>query len=269
MSRWTIALFGVLATLLCLCAPVEAGERTPGIYCGVVVFDRWDGCTLYSGIYVMYVSEKTKQDLREYSGQAVQIDAQEVYQPINPGDGRIGKFKYLGAAPKKRNWVTLDGIHLESSVEVREDGKAVGTITVQNKGKAAVEVFSQELALTLLMKRKASEESWSAPDGPSFALITRQSFEIGGATPRSQAKGVEDGEPYSWTIGQENALPHTFTLGPKEKKQIHVQFELPDGQYDFLCGYGGGVHEERCLASNLSAFDVKDGKAKAIATKDR
>jgi len=257
-----------LGMLLCadLC---EAGLRTPGKYCGVVIFDRWDGCTLYSGIYVMYVSEKTKEGLRKYAGQAVQIDAKQVHQPINPGDGRIGKFEYLGAAPENRNWVKLEGISLESSVKVRGDGKAVATITVQNKGKGSVKLFSQELALTLLTRRAEAKGNWSVSDGPSFALITRHSLEIGSSTPRWQGKGIAGGKPYSWTIGKENALPHDFTVALEERKQIDVQFDLPDGEYDFLCGYGGGVHEGRCLASNLTAFDVKDGKAKVVKIKDR
>ena len=267
MRRWKVVVTCCLGVLLCavLC---EAGIRAPGKYCGVVIFDRWGGCTLYSGIYIMYVSEKTKEGLRKYAGQAVQIDAQEVHQPINPGDGRIGKFEYLGVAPEKRNWVKLKGINLKSSVKVREDGKAVATITVQNKGKDPVKLFSQELALTLLIKRAVSESSWSVSDGPSFALITRQSFEIG-ASPRWQGKGIAGGTPYSWTIGKENALPHDFTLAAEERKEINVQFELPDGQYDFLCGYGGGVHGGRCLASDLFAFDVKDGRAKVVQIEDR
>jgi len=90
----------------------EAGARAPGKYCGVVVFDRWGGGTLYSDIAVMYVSEKTKEELRAYAGQSIQIDAKEVCQPKNPGDGRIGKFEYLGPAPETRSWVKLKGLRL-------------------------------------------------------------------------------------------------------------------------------------------------------------
>ncbi len=93
MKQWRVSVAFCLVVLLW--APLcGAGRRGPGKYCGVAVFDRWDGCTLYSGVYLMYVSEKTKESLRKYAGQAVQIDAKEVYQPINPGDGRIGKFEY-------------------------------------------------------------------------------------------------------------------------------------------------------------------------------
>ena len=73
----------------------QGGERGPGKYCGVVIFDRWGGCTLYSGIYVMYVSEKVKNGLRPFAGRAVQIDAKKVNQPENPGDGLITQFEYF------------------------------------------------------------------------------------------------------------------------------------------------------------------------------
>jgi len=268
MKRWLVLGY-CIAALLGIGVVCEAGIRAPGKHSGVVIFDRWDGCMLYSGVYVMHISEKTKEGLRKHAGQAVQIDAKEVYQPINPGDGRIGKFEYLGAAPQNRNWVKLEGINLESSVKMRQDGKAVATITVWNKGKDPVKLFSQELALTLLMKRDVSKKSWSVSDGPSFALITRQSFEIGGSEPCWEGKGVAGGFPYSWTIGKENALPHDFTIAPEEKKRIDILLDFPDGQYDFLCGYGGGVHEGMSLASNLSAFDVKDGKADVVEIKDR
>ena len=272
MKRWPILLASCLVVLPGLGRISEAGIRGEGKYCGIPIFDRWDGCTLYSGICVMYISEKAKDALRPYAGQAIQIDATKVLQRINPGDGLISELSYLGPAPANRKWVALDGIRLLTSIKVGEDGKPVCSIVVENTGKEPVKVLRQELALTLLRKRGGSKQEMFgsiASDGPSFALITRQSFEIGGSDPRWNAKGVAAGKPYAWTIGKENALPHDFTLGPKERKQINVQFDLPDGQYDFLCGYGGGVHESKCLASNLSAFDVKDGKARLVEIEGR
>lgn len=265
--------FGAMALCIAVVAGAwmvcEAGIRSPGEYCGIVIFDRWDGCTLYSGIYVMYISEKVKEGLRKYAGQPVQIDAKEVSQPENPGDGLIGKFEYLGKAPADRNWVKAEGLHLESSITVGKDGKAIATITIENKGADAVKLFSQELAFTLLVKKNGKEGILGVSDGPSFALITRQSFEIGTDEPRWKGEGIAWGTTYSWTIGKENALPHEFTIESKARKEIRIAFDLPDGEYDFLCGYGGGVHEGQCVASNLSAFDVKEGKTKVVEIKSR
>ncbi len=246
-----------------------AGERCPGKYCGVPIFDRWDGCTLYSGIFVMYISEKTKEPLREYKGKSIQIDAKEVFQPVNPGDGLIGKYEYIGTAPKTRKWINLEGLKLFSSITVSKDGKPVASIIIKNTKKETLKLFSGELALTLLTKLPEKRSFSFVSDGPSCALITRQSFEIGSSEPRWQGKGFSHGGPYSWTIGKENALPHSFTLEKDEKKQIDITFDLPDGEYDFLCGYGGGVHAEICIASNLSAFDIKDSKPIIVKIENR
>ena len=45
------------------------------------------------------------------------------------------------------------GIRLASVVKAGGDGKAIATITIENRGDAPVKLFSQELALTLLTKR--------------------------------------------------------------------------------------------------------------------
>lgn len=214
----------------------------------------------------MYVSEKVKEGLRKYAAQTIQIDAKEVDQPQgNPGDSIIKKFEYIGVAPETQNWIALEGICLTSSVKVGADGNAIATITIENKGNSPIKVFSGDIGLTLLVYNR----SWSVGDGPSAALITRQSFFMGGSEPRWQCGGFAPGGKYTWTIGKQNALPHDFTLASKEKKQIDVQFDLPDGQYDFLCGYGGGGLSGKCLASNLSAFDVVDRKAVVVEVKNR
>ena len=97
-----------------LCTPANAGIRGPGKYSGVVIFDRWDGCILFSGVYLMYISERVKDQLREYDGQAIELDALEVFQPKNPGDGLIQKLKVLGPAPPSNSPFTFEGISLDA-----------------------------------------------------------------------------------------------------------------------------------------------------------
>jgi hypothetical protein len=53
-------------------------------------------------------------------------------------------------------------------------------------------------------------------------------------------------------------LPDSFTLKPQQKYSFKISLVLPRGEYDFLCGYGGGVHYEKSLASNIVAFDVDE-----------
>ena len=253
--------------LMALCLTCEAGYRTAGKSCGVVVFDRWGGCTLYSGIYVMYVSESIKSQLRPYSGQAIQMNAKEVSQPRNPGDGLIRRLDYLGPAPEGRQtWVRLEGISLASSVSLAPDGKLVATLTVGNTNWAAVKVWSGQLAFTLLTKRDLHRRG-AVSDGPSFALITRRSF--AGDGPLWEVEGIAGGLPRTWSVQKENALPSEFTLAAGETRKINAQLDLPDGEYEFLGGYGGGVHEAKCIASNLSAFNVRKGKAEVVNIKSR
>jgi len=238
-----------------------AGKRSPGKYNGIVVFDRWDGCILYSGIYVMYVSEGVKEKLRGHAGNGIQIDATKVRQPINPGDGLITELSVLGAAPKPSRHVLLTGFTLTATADFKEKEKPAIVITIANAGKQEAPVFSSELAPTLLMKGKDF-----VADGPSFALVTRQSFIVGGEDPRTSGSGIASGRPYSWQI--DKAVPVRFILKPGEAKRVRITFELPRGEYDFLAGYGGGVHQELNLASNPIAFDVEEnGAGKPVMVK--
>jgi hypothetical protein len=231
----------------------QGGIRSPGKYSGVVVFDRWDGCMLYSGISVMYVSESIKEQLRPYAGRSIQIDATDVFQPMNPGDGLIKALKVLGPVPEgRRNWVHLEGLDLKCIPRVNDDGKPVIRIMITNRGDNPIKIFSGELAPTLLARGKAFK--FTPYDGPSYAMITRQSFEIGGDEPRWQGR--------HWSIGEKNALPHDFMLEPGKRKDIDFVLELPDGEYDFLCGYGG--QGGKGISSLLVGIDIVKEKTHIV-----
>jgi hypothetical protein len=45
--------------------------------------------------------------------------------------------------------------------------------------------------------------------------------------------------------------------------KVRIVFHIPPGKYQFLFGYGGGVHEEKSMASNPVSFDVN---ARGVAT---
>lgn len=247
-----------LLLLAMLATDVRAGERGPGKHSGVVVFDRWDGCTLYSGIYVMYISERVKDKLRKHAGKSVQIDAIKVDQPINPGDGLVTECAYLGPAPPTMNWISLSGIELRATPSFTNGQLPTVIISVRNHGKKDAKVHSSELAPTLLTKTSGTRRSFVPADGPSYALITRQAFIVGGTDPRTKGRGITGGRPYFWSIDQ--GLPRTFTLSPGAERRIEITFDLPAGEYDFLAGYGGGVHAGMGIASNLVAFDVSKNR---------
>jgi hypothetical protein len=246
-----------------------AGIRGPGKYAGIVLFDRWDTCYLYSGIYLMYVSEKTKGALRKYEGQSILLDAKEVYQPINPGDGLIGKFKVLRILSTKDQWQPV-GLSLTVKPQF-QNGSSKFVIEIENGSRVNARVSTGALALTLLGLKQ--QNMFSPSDGKSDAWLTRQPIKfpsfVEDMIPASQRSTKthrimrKDGEEYYFDI--EEKLPDSIDLGPQAKKSIALSFHLPKGEYDFLCGYSGGVHESKGLASNRVSFDIDDeGRASEV-----
>jgi hypothetical protein len=243
-----------------------ASIRSEGKYCGVVVYDRWGGCTLYSGVYVMYISEKVKEQLRPYVGQCVQIDARRVHQPENPGDGLISDLSYLGAAPEH---AVLGGLSLDAAPAFENGEPPRIKVVLRNKGAGNIDVRSEEWAPTLLTRKPEAGKSLCPSDGPSCALLTRQAFASqSDDKPRVAGNGVQFTMRYDWHI--DAAVPKVFTLKAGDERTVMISFEVPKGEYDFLSGYGGRVHEGKCIASNLVAFDVDaDGKGTLVSVPNR
>ena len=255
MSKRVSTIVAALALLATVCL---AGERFSGKYSGVVIFDRWGGCTLYSGIYVMYISEGVKEQLRPEAGKCVRIDATTVEQPRNPGDGLIKKFDLLGPAPAARESESPEGLKL-TVARAFEDGNAPEfTLRVENDSDKPRTLHMDSLAPTVLAAKATGGDRWGPSDGPSSAVVTRQSF-WSMHWPRLGA-GLDERWPWKVVVPQE-LKPHV-SLDPKAVFELRLSFTLPAGEYEFLAGYGGGVHAGQCIASNLIGFDVKqDGTA--------
>lgn len=254
-----LAVFGLVTV-------TSAGVRGPGKYCGVVVYDRWDGCTLSSGIYVMYISEGVKAKLRAHAGRSIQIDAKEVVQLSNPGDGLIKALDYVGKAPAADNSPSGDGLRIHAASAFEDGETPVVVVTIENVSVRDQHVGSRELAPTLLTRKQPGPDAFIPADGPSFAAITRLPFWSDG--PLTRGGAGHDRRSYAWQIDE--PLPEAFVLGPSDTRRIRLAFDLPEGEYDFLVGYGGGTHAGRGLASNLVAFDVRQGgKAATVRVKGR
>lgn len=271
--RWTRSHMVVLVMLFTWLWPLAgsgyAAIRGPGNYSGVVIFDRWGGCILHRGPHIMYIGESVKEALGKQQGQFIQVTAKKTFQ-IFSGEARIDEFVYLGRGPAKGNPARLTNLKLECLHGFTDGEQPSVLVNVVNSSKNRdVQVCSEELAPTLLKRKTSSVDSSGAPsDGPSCALITCQTFWIGGV-PRWEGRGDLYGSRYAWSIGEASALPKQFVVGPGEKKQIRIKFDLPEGEYDFLLGYGG-LHDNNCVASNLVAFDVgQDGQAKVVEIKGR
>ena len=266
--------FGCAAALF-LALSLIAGIRGPGNYNGVVIFDRWGACYLYSGAYLMPVSEKVKELLRSWEGKAVLVDAQEVYQPMNPGDGLITKLVVLGPAdepasvPMQRP-PDIDGLSLTVAASFSKETPDELLVQVRNVGTTPHELRMDALAPTLLAKKAGSELLWQPADGPSFAALTRfnvlflaknparQSWAIGGNS-HLTAMSVAPGTPISASV----------QIEPGEAVEVPLVFELGPGEYEFLAGYGGGVQAARSLASNRLDFDVADSGKARLASGER
>lgn len=228
---------------------VRAGLRGPGKYCGVVVFDRWDTCFLLSGLYVTYVSGSVKEKLRPYRGRSVQIYASDVKQPMNPGDALILKYDIIGPAPD-RSWPQTDEIKIETWPDFRAENTPSFIVTIVNVGRSDATIDASQLGQTLLGPNKIP---FTPSDGKSVAWITRTSM-----LDDDSSKVLIDGTLHSFgsTIDPGSYLPEQFELAPGQSKESRVTFRLAPGPYQFMVGYGGGVHEHKSLASDAVSFDV-------------
>jgi hypothetical protein len=257
-----------VAILGALSAIGVAGIRSAGKYSGVVVFDRWGGCTLYGGVYVMYVSEAVKDQLRRQAGNCVQIDAVQVEQPANPGDGLIKRFTFLGPAPADERVPSAEGLKITAAADFKEGSVPQFVIRVENVSDNPLTLRMDALAPTILAAQTKPRSGFSPSDGPSVAVVTRHSFWVDG--PRMKSEGTDQSVPYRWWVTAPRTLEKHVALQPKSAFELHLSFKMPAGEYEFLAGYGGGVNAGQCIASNLIAFDAKaDGTATLVKVAGR
>lgn len=171
-------------------------------------------------------------------------------QPVNPGDGLITKYDIIGPAPD-RGWPQTDGIKIEIRPDFRAENTASFVVTVANTGRNGATIETSQLAQTLLGPNKIL---FTPSDGKSLAWITRTSM-LGGD---HFGKMHIDGKLISFgsTIDAGNSLPADFELASGESRQTRITFRVPPGTYEFIVGYGGGVHDHKSLASNAVSFNV-------------
>jgi hypothetical protein len=255
----------VLLFALCIAA-IRGAQK----YSGVVIFDRWGGCTLYGGVFVMYVSETVKDQLGPEAGKCVQIDATKVVQPTNPGDGVIKEFTFLGPAPADERVPSPEGLKITAAPDFKDAHVPQFAIRVENVSERPLKLRMDALAPTILAAQtKGPRRAMSPSDGPSVAVITRQAF-WGGDGARMRSEGTTESVPFRWWVTAPRTLEESVTLQPKAAFELHLSFKMPAGEYEFLAGYGGGMNAGQCIASNLIAFDVNaDGAARLVKVAGR
>ena len=263
----------ICAALCCTLAlgilfPVRAGLRGPGKYSGVVVFDRWDTCFLLSGPYIIYISESVKAALRPFKGNAVQVDASEVFQPRNPGDAVIQKYEILGPAPDTHHWAAVDGLEWTVSADFQAGHLPAFVIEVRNASGETVDVRSDAIGPVLLGPNP--ETPWGSPsDGKSRAWITRANL-LHDTYDWWQAQTAETKKSFaSYAIDASSRPPEHFPLLPHQSRFIRVILQAPPGEYQFMVGYGGGVHEEKSIASNAISFALDEDNTATVLVSER
>ena len=233
----------------------HAGIRGPGKYSGVVVFDRWDTCLLLDGLYVMYISGNAKEQLRQYADTAVEIDATQVFQPVNPGEARIEEYTVTSPAPGKRS-----NFHLEVEDDFKWPGTPAFVVTFENVGLTRAEIAKSQIGVTLLGSNYGPPFV-SPSDGRSVAWITRTGLHAGlwEKSASRELTSTTGQSRISWKYIQDPACEPSdaVDLNPGQSLSCRIGFDLPAGHYQVIVGYGKSGKTQP-VASNSISFRVTD-----------
>lgn len=228
---------------------------TPALWC---LIDGIRVC-LVNGVYVMYVSDAVKEQLRPYVGTAMQVNATDVIQPMNPGDGLIERYELIGPAPHVRGDVDTRRVEIHVDSDFAVNSPPAFMVRATNTGTARFEIAKSNVGLLLLGSNKGIP--FSPSDGKSVAWITRVG--VLAESDRQSGDGWRSTIDGSWITSQYSidrscAPPDTIALDPGRSIQCRVSFYLPPGHYQFMLGYGGGVFSSSSIVSNAISFGVTD-----------
>src|SRR5262249_54391153 len=114
--------------------------------------------------------------------------------------------------------------------------------------------------------KKQGPRCFDPSDGASIVAVTRANVEFMHQHPAGGGCFVNgNGRTARVWLPQGVAVPKAFDLEPGHSIEVPLQFELSEGEYEFVAGYGGGVHEARALASNRVAFNIdRQGKPELV-----
>jgi hypothetical protein len=140
------------------------------------------------------------------------------------------------------------------------NGTPTFLIEIRNNGSGPISVDTHQVGPALLGPIEKSP--FLASDGGSIAVITR-----GDLVNHSWRQGTVAGITHSWsyTIDPRTRPTERVQLNPGQSMKARIAFQVPPGEYQFMFGYGGGVHEEMCLASNAISFDLNDSGVASLA----
>jgi hypothetical protein len=137
---------------------------------------------------------------------------------------------------------------------VANKGALTLLIDIRNGGHFPVKISADRLGFAVFARRHKNEDFIFNPsDGPSYAAITRTS--AANSTGKSEVSAGENVQRYAWRMNPNDRLPNDFTLQIGQTRRTSVAFQLPQGSYQFLAGYGQDVLSGQCVASNSVPFD--------------
>lgn len=255
-----------MAVILLSATAALAGIRGPGKYSGAVVFDRWDTCYIYDGVWLMYVAEKEKGRLREYEGRHVEVYAKEVVQPANPGDGRIMEFDLLSASGPETGTPRHKALSITAEPLFEPGRRPRFALAVENRGGEDLKVRQASITPTLLGEKDEFDD-FSPSDGKSEARITRCGLDL--AKLFRKERSVTFTKPggqeatltkrYAFEVEDAQSLPEDILIPAGRTARVVIALEVPPGTYDFLFGCDIGILESRRIASNIVSFQAAEG----------
>jgi hypothetical protein len=168
-------------------------------------------------------------------------------------------WRFLSLGIQATRW-SGNSLELVAQSDFGPQGTATFLMEVRNTGNAPVKVNSSEFGPTLL--GLSPKGPFCTSDGKSEAWFTRvnlvnsSSWESGSGSAKYSA---------SYIIDPKSRPPERFQLEHGQSMKVRVTFKVPPGQYQFIVGYGGGVHEEKSVASNAISFDLNDAGIATLA----
>jgi hypothetical protein len=253
-----LILCGLTVASLCV-ASASAFLAGPGVYCGVVVFDRWGNCLLIEGPHIFYISEKVKSDLLPYQNQAMQLDASDIRQSGSHAQYvSILKYKIIGPAPNTHRWATVDGLQLIAANDFGPAAKPRFVVEIRNTGKISIKVDRSQIGIVLL--NSAAPDPTTADQVPA-ALMSGTGIDSASVMDYSRRGSKRTSSGY--TVDMKTRPPARFELAPGRLVKTEITFKIGPGQYQFMFGYGGGAQmDEKSVASNAISFELSDGLAR-------
>lgn len=164
-------LAAVLGLLFLAAPPCRSELLMPGVFEGYLREDRWGQKVFQTGPYGLFVADRVFEELRDRVGEPLALEVSDVYQPMNPGGGRIESVASVTDRP------------LATSIEVRVESSWVRP--------------GEGVLVTLFVHNHAAPDLWWPPE--NVVLVVTASKETVEAEDRRASETVPGPEVDRWS----------------------------------------------------------------------